>query len=543
MAKQYLVDAVPPDGARPQLNEYRYAMPGDAAFARCELVVVDLAAGDRIVNAQTDPLGMPLFSPILRDWVWWGDDQTVFFLDQSRDLRTLRLRKLDRRSGAVATIVEEHDEPCAEPGQVPGVRNVRVLADGRVLWWSQRTGWGHLSLYEPSGASDPTPLTSGEWLVDRVLHVDELAGAVYVVALGLVAGDPYRRQICRVALDGSGWRVIVDDGLDHEVQVAPSGGCYIDAASARDTPPVTTVRDWDGSVLVTLEHADISGLLDAGWQPPEFFTATAADGTTPVHGLLFLPPHFDPSRTYPVVDSPYAGPQKSRVTAAFGGQQWADRGAQAVAALGFIVLAMDGRGAPGRSRAFHDAARGNYDSAGHLQDHVAALEQLAATRPWMDLGRVGAYGDSGGGFVTVRAMLQYPDLFRVGVAACGNHDQRFYHLGFGEVWAGLTDDEQYLRSSNVELAELLEGQLLLVHGGMDDNVLPYQTLRLVERLIAANKDFDLLIVPGAEHHYAGYEAYVTRRRWDYLVRHLAGATPPAGYELAPFPLDPAKLGF
>jgi len=541
---QYLVDAMPPDGSAPQLHEYRYPMPGDEAMVTCELVVFDMAAGGRQVPAQTDPLLLPILSPILVDWVWWGDERTVYFLDQTRDLRRLSLRAFDRESGAVTTLVHEEGEPRIEPGQVPGVRNVRVLGSGaQVLWWSQRDGWGHLYLYDVADPAEPRQLTSGDWLVQRVLHVDEAESAVYFVALGLVPGDPYRRQVCRVGFDGSGFRILVDDGLDHEVTVAPSGTCFVDVASARDVPPVTTVRDWTGTVIVALEEADISGLLATGWRPPEAFSATAADGSTQVHGLLFLPPDFDPSRKYPVLDSPYPGPQKARVTSAFGGQRWADRGAQAVAALGFVVLAMDGRGTPGRSRALHDEYRDHYDTAGFLQDHVAALNELARTRPWLDLDRVGIFGNSGGGYATVRAMVQFPELFKVGVAACGNHDQRYYHLGFGEFWFGPLDDDRYVRSSNVELAHRLEGRLLLIHGGMDDNVHPHLTLRLVERLIEANKDFDLLIVPGAEHHFAGYEAYVTRRQWDYLVRHLAGLEPPAGYQLRPFPRDRGLLGF
>jgi dipeptidyl aminopeptidase/acylaminoacyl peptidase len=197
-------------------------------------------------------------------------------------------------------------------------------------------------------------------------------------------------------------------------------------------------------------------------------------------------------------------------------------------------VALDGRGTPGRSKAFLDQSRGHFYTAGFLQDHVAAIQQLAQSRPWMDLDRVGIYGLSGGGFTTVRALCAYPEFFKVGVSSCGNHDQRLYTASWGEMYVGSRPDEeeQYVKGSNVELADRLQGKLLLIHGEMDDNVHPHLTMRLVDRLIAANKDFELLIVPGAEHVFIGYIGYVYRRRWDFLVRHLKGVEPPAGYRIS-----------
>jgi dienelactone hydrolase len=236
-----------------------------------------------------------------------------------------------------------------------------------------------------------------------------------------------------------------------------------------------------------------------------------------------LRPHgFDPEKRYPVFDHPYPGPQANRVSPSF------DPGffgydAEATAALGFVVMAVDGRGTPGRSKEFHDASYRRLADAGGLADHVAALEQLAATRPWMDLDRVGIFGHSGGGFAAVRAMLDFPGVFRVGVSEAGTHDNRYYTLGWGETYDGPYDEETYARASNVDIADRLEGKLLLIHGGLDENVSPHLTLRLVDRLIAADKDFELLLVPGAEHMFLGYERYVARRRWEFLVRHLMGA--------------------
>lgn len=315
---------------------------------------------------------------------------------------------------------------------------------------------------------------------------------------------------------------------------------FVDSASTVSTPPVTTVRDWDGNVLVELERADITRLLATGWRPPEEFTAIAADGETEIHGLLYKPAGFDPGRRYAVVDHPYPGPQTNRVHASFDAGSYGHE-AEATAALGFAVVVVDGRGTPGRGKAFHDASYGRLGDAGSLADHVAAIRQLAGTRPWLDLDRVGIFGMSGGGFATVRALCDFPDFYRVGVSECGNHDQRLYHALWAESYDGPADTDVYARSANTEIADRLEGKLLLIHGEMDDNVTPHLTMRLVDRLIAANKDFDLLIVPGAEHSFIGFGHYVTRRRWDYLVRHLMGANPPTGYRLADIPVTAELL--
>ncbi|WP_428847006.1 DPP IV N-terminal domain-containing protein [Rhizohabitans arisaemae] len=540
--QSHLVESVPPDGGRPVVHAYHYAMPGDEVVPQGRFVVFDVETGD-VVPSQGEPLLMSMISPILFKRVWWAQDgSAVHYLDQPRDLKTLRLDRLDAVTGEVRTLMQESGEPRVEPGQVMGQTILRVLPSGReVLWYSQRDGWGHLYLYDLRSGELIGQVTAGEWAVQQILRVDEDERVVYFTATGLVAEDPYRRQVCRVGLDGTGFARLIDDDLDHAVTVPANEEYYLDSASTVGTPPVTSVRGWDGAVLVELERADVTALLATGWTPREQFTVKAADGVTDIHGVLHLPHDFDPERRYPVLDSPYPGPQKGRLEPSFDGEPRRDCEADALAALGFVVFQVDGRGLPGRSKAFHDHAYGRYDTAGFLEDHLAALRQLAATRPWLDLDRVGVYGDSGGGYATMRAMCAFPDFYKVGVSGCGNHDQRIYHLAWGETYDGPLDEETYIRSSNVEIADRLQGKLLLIHGEMDDNVHPHQTLRLVDRLIAANKDFDLLIVPGAEHLFFGYEAYVIRRRWDFLVRHLLGVEPPAGYRIADVPLNPNVL--
>jgi len=261
---------------------------------------------------------------------------------------------------------------------------------------------------------------------------------------------------------------------------------------------------------------------------------------TDIYGVLYRPRGFDPAQRYPVVDSVYPGPQVDRVAPCFDpGGMGLD--AEPIAALGFVVVAVDGRGTPGRSKSFHDASYGHLADAGCLADHVAALRQLAPTRPWMDLDRVGAFGHSGGGFATARAMLDFPEVYKAGVALSGPHDARYFNLGFVETYDGADNPEAWARASNVDLADRLAGKLLLIHGEMDDQVHPDHTLRLADRLIAADKDFELLIVPGAEHTFIDCLAYVRKRCWDFLVRELMGTQPPA-YRPTPIAIDPELLG-
>lgn len=536
----HLTQARPADGGAPAVHTQRYAYAGDEAMPLAKLVVLDVAAGT-VVRAQAEPLLMPQMSPISTRWAWWAQDgSAVYYLARPRDLRTLSLHRMDPATGEVTTVLSESGETRVEPNQwLYEQPIVRVLAD-EVLWYSQRDGWGHLYRYDLRTGELLGQVTSGQWAVRRILRVDEAERAVYFIASGLVEKDPYRRTVCRVGLDGSGFARLTDDESDHVVTVPDGQGYFLDSASTVDTPPVTSLRDWTGRVLVELERADITKLSAIGWTAPERFRVKAADGVTDIYGVLYRPHGFDPAQRYAVVDNVYPGPQVNRVDPCFdAGGMGMD--AEPLAALGFVVMALDGRGTPGRSKAFHDASYGRLADAGSLADHVAALRQLAETRPWMDLDRVGVLGHSGGGFAAARAMLDFPEVFKVGVALSGSHDAPHFNLGFVETYDGADNAEAWARTSNVDLADRLAGKLLLVHGEMDDQVHPIHTLRLADRLVAADKDFELLIVPGAEHTLIDHLAYVRKRSWDFLVRELMGVQPPA-YRPAAIALGPELLG-
>ncbi|GAA4916029.1 S9 family peptidase [Actinomycetospora succinea] len=535
LPEQVLVESAPAGGGRPVAHHIRYPMPGDEAQSTLTWVVLDVAARS-VVTQQDDP--EPLLHPGALMTAWWFGEKgdAVHLVHRSRDVRTLELRRLDPSTGEITTLISETGEtrvdPTPELGETP---MVHVLETGEVLWWSQRDGWGHLYLYSPDGVAEQ--VTRGQWLVRRVLWVDEERRQVWFLANGLVDDDPYVRQICRVGLDGSGFTRLTDDALDHDAVSPPEGGYLVDRASDVATPPQSVVRGGDGQVVVELEAPDTGALEALGWAPPERFRTTAADGRTPIYGLLWKPHGFDPARRYPVIDCIYPGPQIHRSSPAF--DTVIPGEAEAFAALGFAVVTVDGRGTPGRSKAFHDASWGALDDAGALVDHVAAIRELGLRHPWLDTERVGITGHSGGGFATGRAMVAHPETYKVGVASAGNHDIGWYVPMWIEWYHGTVDDEARRALSTPALAANLQGKLLLIQGELDDNVLPFHALRLVDALIEADKDVDLLIIPGVEHALLGRRHYATRRTWDYFVRHLHGSEPPS-HRLAPFP--PPSLG-
>ena len=534
-----MVESSPADGGPPVVHRRKYPFIDDDGDTTAQYVVLDVRARTAVWE-DAEPWHLGHLSPVAFRWVWWDTTgEAVYFLRQTYDARTLTLYRFDPTSGGTRVVVEESADTRVEPVQSLGERPVtRVLGNGEVLWYSQRDGWGHLYHYDADGAL-LGQVTNGGWAVRAVLHVDESRGVVYFLASGLVAADVYVRQLCRVNLDGTGFTRLTDDDLDHGVVTGGSGRFFVDTASTVSIAPVTVVRDTDGRTVVELERTETTALTAAGWTAPERFRVTAADGVTDIYGILWRPHGFDPQRSYPIVDNPYPGPQVQRAPAAFSYTFFTGQ-PEALAALGFAVVAIDGRGTPGRDKAFHDASYGNLGNGGYLEDHVAAIRQLAQRHPWLDTERVGIFGNSGGGFATARAMFTHPDFYRVGVSIAGDHDMRHYIPMWSLNYLGELTEENWASVDNARLAANLRGKLLLVHGELDDNVLPYQTLRVVNALIAADKDFDLLVVPGAEHVFLHGNHYVTRRTWDYFVRHLHGVEPPE-YSLQPFPTDLDQL--
>ncbi len=522
----------------PVLQAWKYPLPGDSVVSMLHRVVINLD-GPSVVRLQMPPdqHRSTLCDHIIcgGEWAdveWTPDASRLVFVSTSRDHRNEVLRVADAVTGAVRDIYRESVTTFFESGN--GKINWHALpGTNEFIWFSERDDWGNLYLYDLTSGQLKNQITRGPGNVLQVLRVDEKARVIYFTGAGRETGrDPYFRHLYRVGFDGKHLQLLTPEDADHAVSMAPSGRYFVDSYSRPDVPPVTVVRDAAGKLLLTLEKADISRLLATGWTPPVPFTVKARDGKTDLYGLLFRPTSFDSTRKYPIVNQIYPGPQ----TGSVGSRSFsASRGdTRALAELGFIVVELDAMGTPYRSKSFHAAYYGDMGDNG-LPDQVAGMKELGRRFPWIDLDRVGIWGHSGGGYASLGAMLRYPDFFKVAVSESGNHDNREYEDDWGEKWQGLLERKPdgtgtYDSQANQNLAKNLKGKLLLVHGTLDNNVPPYNTLLVVSELVKANKDFDLLLLPNRAHGYGPDTPYSMRRRWDYFVRNLLGAEPPPTYE-------------
>jgi len=534
---------VEPKPGHPKVQRWKYPLPGDQHVPMMERVVIDVAAR-AVTRLQVPPdqRRSTLCDDISchggwEDVQWSEDGRHLAFVSVNRDSTQVQLRIADAASGEVREVLAEHADTWFESG-INKISWRYLSASNEILWYSQRSGWGHLYLYDADNGALKHAVTSGDWNVAEVVHVDMEARRVWYVGVGREAGrNPYYRHLYAVSLEGGEPALLTPEDADHALDLSPDGRWFVDRFSTSITPPVALLRDREGGLVAELERADITRLMAVGWTPPEPFTVKARDGRTDLYGLLFKPADFDPARRYPVVLYVYPGPQTGSIRSRSFLPAHGDH--QALAELGFIVVALDGMGTPWRSKSFHTAWAGDIGD-NTLPDQMAGLRELATRHAWMDLERVGIWGHSGGGNATAAAMFRYPEFFKVGVSQAGNHDNRAYADAWAEKWQGLEviDDagrSNYESQANQNLASNLSGKLLLVHGGLDDNVPPYATLLVVDALNRANKDYDLIWLPGSRHGYGEGQLarYVIRRRWDYFVRWLLGVTPPADVNLAP----------
>ncbi|MHB1223254.1 MAG: S9 family peptidase [Gemmatimonadaceae bacterium] len=518
----------------PELSAWKYPLPGDSVVAMLERVVIDVESG-RVtrLRMERDYHRATLGDDVsMDDYAFSPDGSKLALVSTSRDHKKATLRVADVATGEVRTVFEE-----TAPTHFESRTGWRVLwGSDEVVWYSQRDDWGQLYVYDLATGKLKNQITTGEGPVSQIARLDEKARTIWYVAMGREKGqDPYFRHYYRIGLDGKKAVSLTPEDGDHSAQLSPDGRFLIDTYSKVDVPPVVVLRDaGTGKVLMPLEKADISRLLATGWKPPLSVRMKGPDGRTDIYGQLFTPTTLDSTRKYPIINNPYPGPQSGSVgtrsfTAARG-----DR--QALAELGFIVVTIDGMGTPGRSKSFHDAYYGAMGRDNTIPSQMAGMKELARRYSWIDIDRVGIYGHSGGGFITAGAMFRYPDFFKVGISESGNHDQRQYEDDWGERYQGLLvrnpdGTDNYDVEANQNLAKNLEGHLLIAHGGMDDNVPPYNSYLVVDALIKANKDFDLLIFPNAAHGYGVDSNYMMRRRWDYFVKWLLDTDPPREYRI------------
>ncbi|MFV0606029.1 MAG: DPP IV N-terminal domain-containing protein [Niabella sp.] len=523
----------------PELEQWKYPLPGDSAVAKIYSLIIDVE-NNKIVHFTLSPDDhrSSLCDDIsceggFTDNEWNNASTQLAFISSSRDHKKATFRVADAATGQVNTIYEE-----AVPTQYESGRssvNWRFLPDSKeFIWYSQKDNWGHLYLHDLTSGKLKNQITKGDYVVTAINHIDEKNRKIYFEAKGKEHGaNPYYTYFYSIDFNGKNLKLLTPEVGNHNISLSPDKNYFTDTYSQSDVAPVSVLRDFQGKLVTTLEKADISALTATGWKPPTPFSVKSANEKFDLYGLMYQPVKLDPSKKYPVVVYIYPGPQGGSV--GYWGFTPAHGDNQALAELGFIVVQLEGSCNPNRSKAFHDACYGDM-SENTLPDQMAGLQQLAKKYPYMDLDKVGIWGHSGGGFATAAALLRYPDFFKVGVAQSGNHDNRNYEDDWGERYVGLltktaNGSDNYAPQANQNYAKNLKGKLLIAHGGMDDNVPPYNAYLLVDALIKANKDFDLLIFPNARHGYGADNNYMMRRRWDYFVKNLMGAEPPKEYKI------------
>jgi dipeptidyl-peptidase-4 len=526
-------------GARPRYVSQKGPYPGEPN-AYAELVVCDTR--ERTVRAVKEARFETLLDPFTAGLVQWGDDgHSLHFIREGRGLRSATVARVDVRDGSVRDLYEEKSDTylMLSGSRYPAIWKV-LRGGARMLWFSELDGWGNLHLVDLATGGVLHPITRGAGVVTTLLRVDESGGWVYFVASGREAGlDPYFRQAYRARLDGSRVERLTPEPADHVISMPTQGKAFLDTQSAGvGSPPRVVLRSTDGKLIATIAQPQDSALEQRGWRAPERVKLRSADGRHEIYATVFRPSHFDRTARYPVLDYVYGLSSLARTPWSFPlgpGHEMADSywHSHAIAELGFIVVKVDSPGTPLRGRDFARASYGAAHVGAMLTDHIAAMRQVAERDPSMDLGRVGIFGSSGGGFTSTRAMLLHPDFYKAAVSFAGSHDLlRLYGPEWGNRYIGPYEEnrETYRLLSNSTFADRLAGKLLLVHGESDTEVTVTMTQQLVHALIAANEDFDVLYIPNAEHDLDS-NAYAVRRRWDYFVKHLRGEEPPNGIRL------------
>lgn len=510
----YYVESSPRDQLQPKLHQQEYAKPGDELPFKVPCIF-HVETGQRCIP-ETSLFAHQYSLSYLR---WDADSKSVTFEYNERGHKTYRVLELSVEDGKVRTLIEEKEEKYVNYPLI--YRN--YLQDGKhILWTSERDNYNHLYLYDRTTGRPVRQITKGRWYVRGVQHVDEQNQWIYFSANGMnPKEDPYLIHYYRIGFDGKGLVELTPDEGMHQAWFSSDYRYLVDVYSKVDTPPVAVLRDArTGRQVMPLEQADISRLEANGWRAPEVFSAKGRDGKTDIWGVIYRPTNFDPSRKYPVVEYIYSGPGGQHVPKSFSSYNW---WMTSLAELGFIVVQVDGMSTSFRSKDFEEVCYKNLKDAG-LPDHMAWLQEAARRYPYMDLDRVGIFGSSAGGQEAMSAVLFHPEFYKAAYSACGCHDNRMDKIWWNELWMGYPVDSSYIESSNVEQAHRLERPLMLVVGEMDDNVDPASTMQVVNALIRANKDFELVVVPGAGHTMG--DNFGEHKRYDFFVRHLMGVEPP-----------------
>lgn len=517
----------------PKIDVWKYPLPGDKHIFKIHRVVIDIEQASVVVlDMPADDHRSTITDHVagsdgsLLDVDWSSDSSHFAFVSSTRDHKTASLKIADAISGKVRTVLTETADSFFESG-VSGISWQYLDQSNEFIWFSQRSNWGHLYLVDAVTGKIKNQITQGDWTVLELLNVDEKTGKLIFSAAGKEAGDPYFHYLYSINKDSSDFTLLSPEQKHHRITLSNNAEYFLDRVSTPNQAETGFIRSTNSKSGFIIEQMDITKLTDTGWQAPTPFIVKDRNNEHDIYGLMYKPSDFDASKSYPVVNYLYPGPQVGSIRGRHFKTARGDN--QAIAELGFIVIEIDALGTPGRSKSFHEFYYQNMGDSG-IPDQVSAITQLAKKYHWIDSTRVGIWGHSGGGFASTRALLTYPDFYSVAVSQAGNHDNRNYADEWGEKYHGMLVKNEdgttnYDSQANQLIVENLKGKLLIAHGTTDTNVPPYNTLIVVEALIAANKDFDMLMLPNRGHGFAR-KPYMMRKRWDYFVQHLLALTPP-----------------
>ena len=529
---------------RPELETYKYAMPGEKEVGKSELLIIDIDTTKDIVKIETDKWKDQTFRTYTTTE---KKSDKIFFIRQDRTYSKIELCVGNTETGESKVLISEIAKPYIYSPQVA------ILNDGNdIIWWSEKDGWGHFYLYNGNGDLK-NRITGGNFVTSRITKIDTSGRTFYFQAYGKEKDvDPYYAMFYKVGFDGKNLKLVTPENATHSLRTSRLElvKYFVDTYSRVDQVPKSVLKDVNGNVIMELGATDVSRLTEMGWKMPEMFTVKAADDVTDLYGVMWKPFDFDPEKKYPIIAYCYPGPQSDPTPRSF-----SLRSEVALAQIGFVVIAVGNRGgSPMRSKYLHNW--GYWNNRDYpLDDNKYAIEQLADRHSFIDGNKVGIWGHSGGGNMTAAAMFKYPDFYKVGVSQAGNHDNNIYNKGWGEIHYGVKEVKKKVKKgkgkekgtedketeedstkkeqkeeivfetkieSNQAIAKNLKGHLLLIHGEIDNNVHPANTIRVVDALMTAGKRFDLLIVPGSRHGFGKYNKYVERKRWRYFAEHLLG---------------------
>ena len=532
----------------PKLEAWKYALPGDDIIFEIERLIIDVKSRKIIKFKMNNDFQRSTTTDHIAgrdgeflDTQWSDDSSKLAFISTSRDHKEAHLQIADSKTGDVFSLFKENVKTYYESGV--RAENWKVLFDSNeFIWYSEKDNWGHLYLYDLSTKKLKNRITSGNWLVRKIMHIDYINREIIFTAGGREKGNPYHIYLYKINFDGNKLICLTPERGSHSISSSPNWNYFVTTYSTTNTSPISILKDRNGKNLLQLASSNTDELIKNGWQEPLEFNVKARDDKTDLFGIMYLPSDYKKNKKYPILNYIYPGPQSGSV----GNYSFmvSRKDFQSLAELGFIVVSVDAMGTPGRSKSFHDAYYGNMGDNG-IPDNIYAIQQLANRYSFMDISKVGIWGHSGGGFASTAAILKYPDFYDVAVSSSGNHDNRNYIADWGEKWHGLLkpldlnkkdgkldfdiSKSNYDIQANQLLVNNLKGKLLLAHGLLDDNVPPSSTFLVVDALINANKDFDLILFPNKRHSYGNLNNYMMRRKWDYFVKHLKSINPPKNY--------------